>query len=106
MIIGILGISGGDAHVSGAFVLTLIGPVNFVRFNPFWEVVFVKDMLYALLALVTAAAAVFSWVKYTGSSDNKVFLVLFVILVLATVALGAMFLSGRVNKSEEIHITE
>lgn len=80
--------------------------MNFVRFNPFLEVIFVKDMLYALLALVTAALAVFSWFKYTGSSDNKVFLVLFIILVIATVALGAMFLSGRVNKSEDIHITE
>ena len=65
-----------------------------------------KDMLYALLALVTAALAVFSWFKYTGSADNKLFLVLFIVLVLATLGFGAMFLSGRVNKSEDIHITE
>ena len=66
-------------------------------------------MLYALLALVSAAAAVFSWMKYTApppNGGNTVFLILFVILVLATVGLGAMFLSGRVNKTEDIHITE
>jgi hypothetical protein len=66
-------------------------------------------MLYALLALVTAAGAVFSWMKYTApppSGGNVVFLILFVILILATVAFGGMFLSGRVNKTEDIHITE
>ncbi len=62
-------------------------------------------MLYAVLALVSAVGAVFSWVKYTGS-DNKMFLVLFIVLIVATIALGAMFLSGRVNKNEDIHITE
>ena len=64
-------------------------------------------MLFAVLALVTAVGAVFSWLQYTGSSQgNIVFLVLFGICVVATIALGAMFLSGRVNKKEDIHITE
>ena len=64
-----------------------------------------KDMLFAVLALVTAVGAVFSWLQYTGSA-NIIFLVLFGILIIATIALGAMFLSGRVNKKEDIHITE
>lgn len=63
-------------------------------------------MLYAVLALVAAALAVFSWFRYTASDDNKIFLVLFIVLVLATLGLGAIFLSGRVNKKEDIHITE
>lgn len=67
--------------------------------------IFVKDMLFAVLALVTAVGAVFSWLQYTGSA-NIIFLVLFGILIIATIALGAMFLSGRVNKKEDIHITE
>jgi hypothetical protein len=70
------------------------------------EVIFVKDMLYAVLALVSAVGAVFSFVKYTGSDDNKLFLVICVICALATIVLGGLFLSGRVNKKEEIHITE
>ena len=64
-----------------------------------------KDMLYAVLALVSAVGAVFSWLQYTGSA-NTLYLVLFGVLVVATIALGAMFLSGRVNKKEDIHITE
>ena len=67
--------------------------------------IFVKDMLYAVLALVAAVGAVLSWLQYTGSA-NMLFLVLFGVLIVATIALGAMFLSGRVNKKEDIHITE
>lgn len=68
--------------------------------------IFVKDMLYALLALVAAIAAAFSFYKYTSSDDNKIFLVGAIVFVLATIALGGLFLSGRVNKNEDIHITE
>ena len=64
-----------------------------------------KDMLFAVIALVTAVGAVLSWLKYT-SSANMLFLVVFAVCVIATIALGAMFLSGRVNKNEDIHITE
>lgn len=65
-----------------------------------------KDMLFAILALVSAIAAAFSFYTYTNSNDNKTFLVVFVICVLATIVLGGLFLSGRVNKKEDIHITE
>ena len=64
-----------------------------------------KDMLYAVLALVTAVGAGFSWLQYTKSA-NSLFLVVFGVLVVATIALGALFMSGRVNKGEDIHITE
>ena len=67
--------------------------------------IFVKDMLYAVLALVSAVGAVFSWLRYM-SSTNTMYLVVFAVLVIATIALGALFLSGRVNKGEDIHITE
>lgn len=67
--------------------------------------IFVKDMLYAIIALVTAIGAVFSWMQYT-SSANMLFMVLFIVLVLVTIVCGALFLSGRVNKNEDIHITE
>ncbi|MEO6656090.1 MAG: hypothetical protein ABIO36_08405 [Pyrinomonadaceae bacterium] len=65
-----------------------------------------KDMLYAVLALVAAVAAAFSFYKYTSSDDNKVFLVGAIVGVLVTIVLGGLFLSGRVNKNEDIHITE
>ena len=69
------------------------------------EVIFVKDMLFLVLALVSVITAVFSWIKYTGT-QNIWFLVAFVVFILATVAFGGLFLSGRVNKTEDIHITE
>lgn len=65
-----------------------------------------KDMLYAVLAVVSAVIAAFSFYKYTSSDDNKLFLAAAIIFILATIVLGGLFLSGRVNKKDEIHITE
>lgn len=63
-------------------------------------------MLYALLALVAAIAAAFSFYQYTSSNDNKLYLVIALICALATVGFGGMFLAGRIGKKEDIHITE
>lgn len=63
-------------------------------------------MLFAILAVISAVLAVFSWLKYTGSDDNKLYLVIFIILILGTLGFGAMFLAGRMSKTEDIHITE
>lgn len=62
-------------------------------------------MLYALLALVALLLAAGSFYQYRESA-NILFMILTIVFVLATVGLGAMFLSGRVNKGEDIHITE
>ena len=62
-------------------------------------------MLYALLALVALVATAGSFYWYRESA-NILFLVLAIVFLLATVGLGGMFLSGRVNKGEDIHITE
>lgn len=65
-----------------------------------------KDMIFALLALVAAIAAAFSFYKYTNTGGETMYIVLFAICALATVGLGAVFLSGRIGKKEDIHITE
>ena len=65
-----------------------------------------KDMLYALLALVSLAVAGLSYWMYTSSADNKVYLAGIVVFALLFVVFGGLFLSGRVNKGEDIHITE
>lgn len=62
-------------------------------------------MLYGLLALVSLAAAAGTFYMYRGAG-SIVYLVLAIISVIAMVAFGALFLSGRVNKTEDIHITE
>ena len=68
--------------------------------------IFVKDMLYAVLALVSAIIAALSFFQYTRSADNKLYLVGAIVFALLLIAFGALFMSGRVNKNEDIHITE
>ncbi|MBK8304086.1 MAG: hypothetical protein WBB81_07775 [Pyrinomonadaceae bacterium] len=65
-----------------------------------------KDMLFALLALVSAILAAFSFYKYVSGTGETMYIAGAIIFVILTVVLGGLFLSGRVNKNEEIHITE
>ncbi len=65
-----------------------------------------KGMLNGLLALVSLAVAAGSFYMYLQSQDNKLYLGGFIIFLLIFIALGGMFLSGRVNKTDDIHITE
>ena len=60
----------------------------------------------ALLALVSLILTVVSFLMYQRSGDNKLWLVGFVLFLIATLVFGGLFLSGRVNKGEDIHITE
>jgi heme/copper-type cytochrome/quinol oxidase subunit 4 len=70
-------------------------------------VIFVKDLLYAGLALVSAVIAAYCFVSFRGVSDNKtMFIVVAIVFTLLALVFGAMFLMGRVNKNEDIHITE
>lgn len=64
-----------------------------------------KGALNGLLALGSLAVAAVSFVQYRGSGSTMwlIGIVLFVVLALV---FGGMFLSGKVNKTEEIHITE
>ncbi len=66
----------------------------------------VTFMLNGILAVLSAVIAGFSFYQYTKSGDNKLYLVVSIIFLIAFLGLGAMFLSGRVNKTEDIHITE
>ncbi len=64
-------------------------------------------MLYAVLALISAVIAAVSFYFYTSKTpENKMYLVGAIVFILLTVVLGGLFLSGRVNKNDDIHITE
>ena len=64
-----------------------------------------KDLLYAALALISAIVAGYSF--YTFQRDgNTTMLYIAILFVVGTLVFGAMFLTGRVNKQEDIHITE
>ncbi len=63
-------------------------------------------MLYAILALICAIAAAFTFYRYVSGPGENLYIALAIIFALLTVVLGGLFLSGRVNKAEDIHITE
>jgi hypothetical protein len=69
-------------------------------------VIFVKGTLSGLLAVVALVLTALSFWMYRGSDDNKLWLVLVIVFLIATLALGGMFLSGRINRNDDVHITE
>ena len=82
--------------------MTADGVLEFLTLLIKTEVIF---MLYGLLALISAAIAVGSFLYYQRSANTILFVVA-IIFILLTLGFGAMFLAGRVNKTEDIHITE
>ena len=64
-----------------------------------------KGMLNGLLALVCLGLAIWMFTIFRANANN-LYIILTIIFALLMVIFGGMFLSGRVNKSEEIHITE
>jgi len=66
----------------------------------------VKGMLNGLFALVSLIVAAATFYFYTQSGDNKLYLVAAIVFLIVGLGLGGLFLSGRVNKTEDIHITE
>ena len=68
--------------------------------------IFVKDMLFAVLALISLAIAAGSYYYYVSHGGQTIFIVAAIAFVILTVVLGGLFLSGRINRNEDIHITE
>lgn len=63
-------------------------------------------MLNGLLALIGLAAAVFCFYKFQTGEGGTTWAVGGVVGAIVMVVFGVMFLTGRVNKTEDIHITE
>ncbi len=67
-------------------------------------------MLYAVVALI--AAAVSAWQIWTylsqpkGAEISQIHIIIGIICAIIAIVCGGVFLSSRVNKTEEIHITE
>lgn len=62
-------------------------------------------MLYGLLAFISLLVAIFGFYSFTSGGQTWA-IVVAIIAVIATVGFGGVFLSSRVNKKEDIHITE
>ena len=58
-----------------------------------------------LLAVVSLVLTALSFWMYRGNG-NSLWLILVILFLVGTLFFGGMFLSGRVNKGEDIHITE
>lgn len=64
------------------------------------------NLLYGLIALASAVGAIFFLFIKEKQEGNLFPLVIGIILVVLTIVFGGLFLAGRVNKTEDIHITE
>ncbi len=64
-----------------------------------------KGSINGLLAVVSIVIAAVSFYFYRANA-NFALIILAIVFVVAAVAFGGLFLSGRVNKTEDIHITE
>jgi hydrogenase-4 membrane subunit HyfE len=62
-------------------------------------------MVNGLLAIVSLAIAAICFYFYRQNASTLL-IVLTIVFAILMVVFGGMFLSGRVNKSEDIHITE
>ena len=66
-----------------------------------------SHMLYALGAVISLIIAVVSFVWMRGQSDpNNLLLVVGIVFGILTIVFGGLFLAGRINKTEDIHVTE
>lgn len=64
-----------------------------------------KDLLYAILALVVAGVAAYFFYKFQTAKDSTS-LIIGIVLALLAIVLGGLFMYGRVTTHEDIHITE
>ncbi len=66
-----------------------------------------KDMLFALLAAVFAIVAIYFFYQFQSYEEaGTLYMVAGAISIILAVICGVLFMSKRVNKTEDIHITE
>lgn len=66
-----------------------------------------KGSLNGLLAVVSLIGTVGFFLLYRNYSDGSMlYFVLAIIFLILTLVFGGMFLSGKIGKTEDIHITE
>ena len=67
-------------------------------------------MLYAGLGLLSAIVAAFFMYSYIvvprGEAPKTINFIIAIVFAILALVCGALFMSSRVNKNEEIHITE
>ncbi len=64
-----------------------------------------NSMLTGGLSLLSGIATIISFWQFQ-SKGQTYWIVLGLVFLVVTIVFGAMFLTGKVNKTEDIHITE
>ncbi len=64
-----------------------------------------KNMLFALLGLISAAAAAYFLYKFQHNDDSTS-MIIGIILGIVAIVFGGLFMFSRVNQHDEIHVTE
>jgi hypothetical protein len=62
--------------------------------------------MYLLLTLVSLIIAAASFYYLQVKEGGTIFLVVGIVFALLTAVFGVIFLSSRINKTDDIHITE
>lgn len=68
-----------------------------------------KNLLYVVIGLAAIAVAIWQFTTFVGQpKTNASYMPIVVAVICGIIALvcGALFMSGRVNRTEDIHITE
>ena len=67
-----------------------------------------KDSLFAILALISAVVAGYFFYSFQNQGDDgsSMSLILGVLFALAAIGSGAFYMFNKVNRHEDIHITE
>ncbi|MCW5960060.1 MAG: hypothetical protein KIS76_07845 [Pyrinomonadaceae bacterium] len=65
-----------------------------------------NSMMSSGLAILSAIVAIISFWMFQSKDGGTLWVVVGIIGIIATIAFGAMYMTGRVNKTEDIHITE
>jgi heme/copper-type cytochrome/quinol oxidase subunit 4 len=67
----------------------------------------VKGPLSGVLAVISAIVAIFCFYRLQTTADsNTMYMVGGIAFAVLMVIFGVMFMSGRINKTDDIHITE
>jgi len=66
----------------------------------------VKGPLSGVIAVISLIIAIFCFYQFQQPAAGTFYMVGGIVFALLMVIFGVMFLSGRVNKTDDIHITE
>jgi len=69
-------------------------------------VIFVLYALVTVVSAIIAAWQIWTYLSQKGNDVSQVPIIIGIIFAIIAIVCGGLFLSSRVNKTEEIHITE